>query len=238
MGSISNYRENKSQTGQVWKRVANRFKNSQLVRKFLHDSWKVDDNFENLKLKKSALQQRASNNSEETADENQKIETRPLLAAQIAEKQGTVFEEVNMIGRFVQHLETVLTYGILLFKNEDDVLNPILDEVDECTRILKKYVELHPLYKILCGPNYLSKLKVIIKKIVNILDNSRLKFNSPKEFLAEFKQKYPNLLYLLCESYLNDNLKKKLEFLPDSIENSLNNALDNALDKFKNKFKF
>ena len=42
------------------------------------------------------------------------------------------------LGHFFQHLETILTYGILLFSNEDAVLNPLLDEVDECTRILAK----------------------------------------------------------------------------------------------------
>lgn len=148
----------------------------------------------------------------------------------------SAYEEVNKMGRIFQHLETILAYGILLFSNEDEILNPLLDHVDECTRILEKFASLHPVYKILCGTNYLSKIKVVIKKIVDLLDNSKLKFNSPKEFLTELRQRYPGLLYLLCESFLNDKLKKKLEFLPDSLENKLNDALDNTLSKFKRKF--
>jgi hypothetical protein len=125
-----------------------------------------------------------------------------------------------------------------MFKNEDEVLNPLLDQVDESTRILEKFAGLHPLYKILCGTNYLSKIKVIVKNIIRILEQSKLKINSPKDFLTEFRQRYPDLLYLLCESFLNDNLKKKLEFLPDPLENALNDALSGALNKFKNKLKF
>ncbi|CAF0765942.1 unnamed protein product [Brachionus calyciflorus] len=201
--------------------------------KFFNTVEKIDDNFEDLKINKNTS--RAYGSTDEDTD---KIEARPLLATQIADKQLSAFEQVTAIGRLFQHLETILFYGVLLFKNEDEVLNPLLDNVDECTRILEKYAGLHPLYKILCGPNYLSKLKVIVKKIANLLESSKLKFNSPREFLAELKQRYPDLLYLLCESYLNDNLKQKLEFLPDPLENALNDAMNGALSKFKNKFKF
>ena len=160
------------------------------------------------------------------------------MLAQIAEKQTSVFEQVTSVGRFFQHLETIMSYGVLLFSNEDEILNPLLEHVDECSRILEKYFTLHPMYKILLGPNYLSKLKVVIKKIVALLEGSDLKINSPDEFLKELKQKYPNLLYMLCESVLNDKLKKKLEILPDGVENALNDAMDGALNKLKKKFKF
>lgn len=160
------------------------------------------------------------------------------MASQIADESASAYEQITQVGRIFQHLETILAYGILIFSNEDEILNPVLDNVDECTRILDKFNGLHPLYKILCGKNYLSKLKVAVKNIIHILDNSKLKVNSPREFLTELRQRYPDLLYLLCESFLNDTLKKKLEFLPDPLENALNDALNGALNKFKNKFKF
>lgn len=215
--------ENQSQ---IVERTINSFE------KFFSSVEKIDDNFENLKFEKANSRAYSSN------EDDIKVESRPLLAAEIADKQMTAFEEVTTIGRIFQHLETILFYGVLLFKNEDEVLNPILDNIDECTRIIDKFSDLHPLYKILCGVNYLSKLKVLVKKIIDLLDETKLKFNSPKEFLTEFKQRYPDLLYLICESYINDHVKDKIEFLPDSIENALNDAMDSALSKFKNKFKF
>lgn len=210
--------------------------------KFFKTVETIDDNFEKFKVRNEnrmqAAQTLSASPGDSTPEDQQRIESRPLMANQIADKQFSAHEEIIGIGRVFQHLETILSYGILIFKNEDEILNPLLDHVDECTRIMDKFAKLHPLYKILCGTNYLSKMKVVVKKIVALLESSKLKVNSPKEFLTEFKQRYPDLLYLLCESYLNDNLKKKLEFLPDSLENSLNNALDGALSKFKNKFKF
>lgn len=161
-----------------------------------------------------------------------------MTASQIESETTSTYDQITQIGRIFQHLETILAYGILVFNNEDEILNPVLDNVDECSRILEKFNGLHPLYKILCGKNYLSKMKVIIKKIISILDDSKLQVNSPKEFLTELRQRYPDLLYLLCESFLNDTLKKKLEILPDPLENALNDALNGALNKFKNKFKF
>ncbi len=72
---------------------------------------------------------------------------------------------------------------------------------------------------------------------MDLIKNSKLLVNSPNEFLYELKAKYPNLIYLLCESYLNNELKNKLKFLPDSIENALNSQLNQTLSKFKDKFK-
>ena len=78
-----------------------------------------------------------------------------------------------------------------------------------------------------------------MKFFINVfISGSNLKINSPEEFINELRQKYPNLLYLVCESVLNDKLKKKLEFLPDGIENALNGAMDDALKKMKNNLPF
>lgn len=194
---------------------------------------KIDDNFEDVKLKAPTTNLRSAyNNDDEFNMDIQKVNAGDLLARQIHDENSAAFEQITTIGRFFQHLETILAYGVLIFSNEDDVLNPLLDQVDECSRILEKYLKLHIVYKIICGRNYLSKLKVIVKNIIKIMDDSNLKINKPREFLSELNKRYPNLLFLLCES-VNDKIKDKIEFLPDGIENAMNNALD----KFKNKFK-
>lgn len=195
---------------------------------------------ENFKLKSSsALQTTNRKMSLTDIDLNDiaVVESRTSFVDDIIAKQESSFEQVKETARLFQHIETILSYGVLIFKNEDDILNPLLDYVDECTKILEKYAALHPLYKILLGKNYLSNLKVVAKKMIDLLKNSKLIVNSPKEFLNELKQKYPNLIYILCESFLNDKLKQKLEFLPDGLENAINNSMDKALSRFKDKFK-
>ena len=128
----------------------------------------------------------------------------------------------------MQNIELILTYGILILKNEDDVLKPLSDYIDECTKILEKYSSLHPLYKLVCGSNYLSKLREFINKIVNLLKNSSLKLNSPQEFLQEIKQRYPELLRFLADDLIQDTFKKHIaDKLPDGVENLLDDAMKN-----------
>lgn len=189
---------------------------------------KIDDSFATVKANQ---QQSSAPVAESDVDiDVQKVETQPLLQRQIDDQHLSSLEQVNTIGRFFQHLDTILSYGILIFKNEDEVLNPLLDQVDECTRILRKYLKLHPLYKIICGKNYLSKLNQIIHNIVSILDNSNLKINSPKEFMIELQEKYPNLLFLVAESILQD----KIKFLPDDVKRKLGFVFDGPLANFQN----
>ena len=137
---------------------------------------RVDDDFESLqkhteeKLDKQQQQQHRSANSNKNEgddEDTRKVDSNQLLAS-ITTKQTSALDELNNAGSFFKNLEAILSYGILLFKNEDEILNPLLDNVDECTKILKKFIGLHPLYKILCGVNYLSKLKVYMKKIFSI----------------------------------------------------------------------
>lgn len=183
----------------------------------------------------NALEQ---NENDEANEDFRKVSVRPVMAQRIRDEQESALEQVNVIGRFFQHVETILSFGVLIFRNEEDLLNALMDEVDECTRILSKFYLLHPLYKVLCGRNYLSKLKVVVKRIVQLLEDSDLKINEPKEFLKELQSRYPNLLYLLAESVINDKIKNKLEILPDGVENLMSDALDSALEKFKDKFSF
>lgn len=152
----------------------------------------------------------------------------------IANNNSSAYDQLNTIGGFFKYLESILSYGILAFKNEDQVLNPLLDQVDECTRILKNFFGLHPLYKVLCGANYISKLKVCMQKIVQVLGSSRLQVNNPREFLAELSQMYPNLLAMVCETVLGDQINK----LPDPIQNVVNDAISGGMDAIKGKFKF
>jgi hypothetical protein len=137
----------------------------------------------------------------------------------------------------MQNIELILTYGILALKNEDDVLQPLSNYIDECTQILEKYSQLHPLYKLVCGANYLSKLRVFINKIVDLLKNSKLKLNSPEEFLQEIKQRYPELLRLLADDLIHDQIKKHIgDKLPDGVENFLDDAAKSLFGKFSSKF--
>ena len=148
-----------------------------------------------------------------------------------SDERGSVLSHINLIGQFFQQLETVLSYGVLIFSNEEQVLNPVLDQIDNCSKILDKYLDLHILYKVLLGPSYLSKLQLIVKKILQLFENSRLKINSPQEFLNEVKDNYPELLKLICET-MGDELKDKLNSLPNNINNAFNGALNGALNKF------
>jgi hypothetical protein len=207
--------------------------------KFFKSVEQIDDNFETLKVnqpRQTTTATLTSDPNNEPTSDTEIVSAPLLLSAQIIDRQVSTHEEISSMGRLFQHLETILTYGILIFENEDEILNPLLDHVDECTRILDKFNELHPLYKILCGKNYLSKMKVVIKKIIKLLDESDLKFNSPKEFLAEFKKTYPNLLYLICDSIIKDKIKNKFGSMSDPIDSVMSNALDGALNKFKKFF--
>ncbi|UJR30238.1 hypothetical protein I4U23_017776 [Adineta vaga] len=146
-------------------------------------------------------------------------------------------KEVGAIGHMMQNIELILTYGILALKNEDDVLQPLSNHIDECTQILEKFSSLHPLYKLICGTNYLSKLRVFINKIVDLLKNSKLKLNSPEEFFQEIKERYPELLRMLADDIIQDKIKKHItDKLPDGVDDLLDNAVKNIFGKFSSKF--
>jgi hypothetical protein len=131
---------------------------------------------------------------------------------------------------------------VLLFRNEDEILHPVLDLVDEGTRILQKFFDLHIVYKILQGKNFLSHLKDLVVKIYRLLENSRLHFNSPREFIAELNQTYPDLIMKICGDYLIDKITgffddtpkpdiKKIISKPN-IENITKPSINNVKKKF------
>jgi hypothetical protein len=158
---------------------------------------KIDDNFEKIKLKsRNAIIENEMN--DETNDEFKKVDMRAQsLSAQMIDDQENALGEIKKVARVLQHIDTIMCYGILIFQNEDDILNPLLDNVDECTRILEKFFGLHPLYQIILGKNYLSNLKVVLKKILRLLDDNRLKLNSPNEFTKKVHKQYPDLIRIL-----------------------------------------
>ncbi|CAF0772906.1 unnamed protein product [Didymodactylos carnosus] len=197
---------------------------------------KVDDNLIRKQQQlKSSSQPTTTEHSLRSTNDTVDPDFRRENALQL-ETTSTI-EEVSVIGKMMQSIELVLTYGILILKNEDDVLKPLSDHVDDCTKILETYAHLHPLYKIICGKNYLSKLKVFINKIVDLLKSSKLKLNSPDEFLQELKERYPDLLRFLADDLIEQTYKKHIaDKLPESVENILDDAMKNIMGKFSSKF--
>lgn len=183
--------------------------------------------------------------------EHEAVEGQNLLAtSDIIKEQTKIVNQVDSMGRFFQHLETIMTYGVLLFSNEEETLGPILTELDTCCQILDNFNRLHVFYKIACGVKYLSKLSVAVGNIVGILQRSNLKFNTPQEFIAEFQKTYPNLLVLLVGSIVQDNLPRipgfdklpqNLPSLPQnlpSVPPEVEKGAGQAINTFKKKFKF
>lgn len=145
--------------------------------------------------------------------------------------------EVGTIAKVMQNIEFVLTYGILALKNEDDVLQPLASHVDDCTSILEKYSQLHPLYKVICGKNYLSKLRVTVNDIVELLKKSKLKLNSPEDFIQEVKQRYPELLKLLADDIISGTIREHItDRLPGEIGRVVDGAVKDIFGKVTSKF--
>ncbi|CAF2471886.1 unnamed protein product [Rotaria sp. Silwood2] len=206
--------------------------------RFYQAANKLDDNLIQKHGRQLAAQADAATNSDEPAlasSNSVDIDLTRSDAIQVA--ASNTVKEVGIIGKMMQNIELILTYGILALKNEDDVLQPLSNNVDECTQILEKYSQLHPLYKIICGSNYLSKLRVLINKIVDLLKNSKLKLNSPEEFLQEVKQRYPELLRMLADDIIQDTFKKHIaDKLPEGVDDILDSGIKNIFGKISSKF--
>jgi hypothetical protein len=166
-----------------------------------------------------------ANQKDEDIHKEESSATRPLLQKDIEREQEETVKEITHTGRFFQHLETIMTYGILAFSNEDEVLTPILDNLDECTRILDKFGKLHIIYKLLCGKNYLSKMKQCMSNIIHLLEKSNLKINSPQQFLAEVQKTYPNLLAMIFD--LSFDGQKPFAGLPVEAQKAINTVINN-----------
>ena len=164
----------------------------------------------------SAIVERTMNSFARFFDAVQKVDDKYVGKKTEGDLQEAL-QEMKQVAQVFQRIEEIMTYGVLVFKNEDEVLNPLLDQVDECTRILSKFFGLHPLYQVLLGKNYLSKLKVVLNNVLQLLKNSNLKINSPQEFLNEVNRQYPNLVMILLKDVLDEPLKNVLNFLSNQL---------------------
>lgn len=112
-----------------------------------------------------------------------------------------MFIEVEKIARSIQKLETIISVLILAFKTEEIIIYPLIGHLDECTRIIEKYIRLNVVYKLVYGCNFLSKLKTVYARIENLIDSSRSELNSNGELLDEFRRTFPHLVYAMFDSF-------------------------------------
>jgi hypothetical protein len=150
-------------------------------------------------------------------------------SSNLAPENTEVFRQIERIGRLFQQLELLLSCLIFGYKNEEEIIYPLCGHIDECTRIIEKYIRLHIAYKLVYGPAFLSKLKVTFKRAEDLMETSKLRVDSTRVMANELKLKYPELLCFLYETFLNVKIKAKLESLPDPVESELEKALKKIL---------
>lgn len=143
-----------------------------------------------------------------------------------------MFMEVEKIGRSIQKIEAIVSTLIMWFKNEEHIINPLIGHLDECTRIVEKYIRLNVVYKLVYGSNFLSKLKIVYARIESLMETSRVSLSSSREINAEFKRSFPELVYTLYDSFLNakakaqpkENSKRSLVQVEDIVNQVLSNS--------------
>lgn len=143
--------------------------------------------------------------------------------------------EVEKMARSIQKLETLTSVLIMAFMNEESVIYPLIGHLDECTRIIEKYIRLNVVYKLVYGCNFLSKLKAVYARIDNLMDTSRIELKSNAELSVEFKRAYPELVYLLYDSFLMSKVKAQVDGggkngRKNTVENLVDEALKSHLD--------
>lgn len=122
-----------------------------------------------------------------------------------------MFIEVEKMARSIQKLETVTSVLIGAFMSEENIIYPLIGHLDECTRIIEKYIRLNVVYKLVYGCNFLSKLKIVYARIDNLMGTSRIDLKSNVELTAEFKRVYPELVYLLFDSFLVSKVRAQVD---------------------------
>jgi hypothetical protein len=173
-----------------------------------------------------------------------------VLASEVTSEHEAILNQVSQMGKFFQCTETIITYGILAISDEQHTLEKIMDNIDECSRILNKFAGLHIVYKVICGTKYLSKLSEFAANIINLLEHSNLKINSPGQFVSDLKRSYPKLLFMLVDSIVGDNnlaiknileapkhLDKANQIVNDIQNNPIGHA-QNAFNDVKKHFNF
>ena len=169
--------------------------------------------------------------------------SRLLLDKDLHEREREALEQINDTARLMQSLETTVSYGILLFRNEEEILAPLASKCDECSVILETYAELHFVYKVTCGVHYLSSMRRVVSEIGDILlASKRLKLNTPHEFIDELKHTYPDLLLMIFDTVvMSETIRKGVkEILPPALNKIVDSdkLLDKAFGKIKGKIHF
>jgi hypothetical protein len=171
-----------------------------------------------------------------------------VLSTETSSEHEAILNQVSQMGKFLQCTETIITYGILVISDEQHTLEKIMDNIDECSGILNKFAGLHIVYKLICGTKYLSKLSAIVANIIDLLEHSNLKINSPGQFISDLKRSYPKLLFMLVDSIVGDkNLAIKhildgsqhsASQIINDIKNDAKEQAHNAIDDAKKRFGF
>lgn len=142
--------------------------------------------------------------------------------------QGSgIYQLIESVGKTLQKIEGFLIYSIIFTKNQEDILYPLSGHLDECSRILEKFCNLHILFKLANGDSFLKKLNIIVKRIIDLLEssNSKLKLKDYETKDAkEYMEYFSELVYNIGINTLE--ISDKIEF-----ENLILNITNNYIDK-------
>ena len=178
-------------------------------------------------IKPRAPETSVADNGVESSVLNTIKNTMPKLEPSFKYQNTKAFEEIEAMGALFQKVEIILSYLIILFKNEEDLLYPLAGHLEECTRIIEMYCSMHFVYKVYYGKNYLNKLKIVAKSVLELVfEREHFKFKTATEVIEEIRKYFPDLAVLMLQSYLN-----KLSLVPDSLVRVINEVLDQLLVK-------
>jgi hypothetical protein len=186
------------------------------------------DNTQNKELRKSINKVDSNLSQEDYQDED---DLKNLKADNSALQEDNSFKQIEAIGVFFQKLEAVLFYLIISFKDDELLLYPLAGHLEECSRIIDIYCSLHSVYKFYYGFNYLNRIKLITKKIIDLLfETRRFEFSQPSEIIAEMRLGFFKLLNIL---YSNS---RDFQILNQNEQENLKQFVDETLDKLLDKF--
>lgn len=145
-----------------------------------------------------------------------------------------VFIEIEKMARSIQKLESVTSVLVMTFMSEESIIYPLIGHLDECTRIIEKYIRLNVVYKLVYGCCFLSKLKAVYARIENLMETSRVELKSETELAAEFKRVYPELVYLLYDSFLMSKVRAQVHGAArrDGVENLVDQAVSSLSSSY------
>ncbi len=144
--------------------------------------------------------------------------------------QGSgIYQMIEKIGKTIQKIEGFLIYSIIFTKNQEDILYPLSGHLEECSRILEKFCNLHILFKLANGDSFLTKLNIIVKRIIDLFEssNSKLKLKDyDTKDAKEYMEYFSELIYTIGINTLEINDKTEFENL---VLNLTNKYIDKKL---------